>query len=558
MKSTSLALIAASLVLAGAAAPASAADCSPEKILEIRSADEKEVVIDCRLNLDLSARETLTKRLRFIGSAASGSSLRCNGAVLNAKVSIESRAVSSRGVLVKDSYGYQVWDPPTNIALDACRINGYVHVRTGPDYSIPDDFKLELWRSSRDARPGSDHVARMRAGAPSDVRVTNSSIQTDGNAAVYIYQGVKGFQLVNSTIYGTAKSIAIYLDAESANALIKDNVISVAAPRELIAVDTSEGNRIINNRLENLLDRGGVFVFRNCGECHSPLALEQDGDDKICKVGTGNVRHTQPSHNEIINNVYTTGGNNSALKAGIWIGSQGGRPTYCNADSDVAFGSGASDYDHAHHNVVMQNQIIARSLGSSIIDDPWPNAYHNFVSRNLTTDNTVDREAGCFLRTGYSTDFLENDQQAAVIEGKGASACVVKACTDGIRSNVSSCSMTSVPFVATASNTNATASTVAKCPTGMTAVGVTAACDLEHGSITSAELASVDPGKLQVLTPSDQVSDGLCSVGGTSQSKGEVQLRGGPSVKELKATCRERDSDGGDCQIRGTLFCMRK
>ena len=116
------------------------------------------------------------------------------------------------------------------------------------------------------------------------------------------------------------------------------------------------------------------------------------------------------------------------------------------------------------------------------------------------------------------------------------------------------------------------------CPAGTKAVGAVAACDLEDASVTDAELATVPPNMIHVAKLSDHVPSGSCHVAGNTiigrivkQSPSDLlypaqppyvpenavqsPIRGITGRTQVSVGCKEFDENGGDCQIRGRLYC---
>jgi len=83
-------------------------------------------------------------------------------------------------------------------------------------------------------------------------------------------------------------SVAVYLDAESYRNTLQGNSFhadhGAGSQREVLAVDGSSNNLIMSNHFSSL-QYGGIYLYRNCGE-------------------GGTIRHSTPSNNSIINNVF--------------------------------------------------------------------------------------------------------------------------------------------------------------------------------------------------------------------------------------------------------------
>jgi hypothetical protein len=191
--------------------------------------------------------------------------------------------------------------------------------------------------SMSDLKPSSQtqgHTVTAQRAAPTRVELTRLDIRATGSIPVYVGPGVTALTLQGSRLTGRSVSVGLYLDAESRSHLIQDNVFDLATGRELVAVDGSAFNRIIRNRF-NLRGRGGIFLYRNCGE-------------------DGVIRHQTPSDNQITDNVFS--GVNVLRARTVVIGSRNGGRRYCNDDQGFPFGSSADDGDRAERNVVARNR----------------------------------------------------------------------------------------------------------------------------------------------------------------------------------------------------------
>ena len=100
-------------------------------------------------------------------------------------------------------------------------------------------------------------------------------------------------------------------------------------------MDGSGANRIVGNRLA-LHGKGGVFLYRNCGE-------------------DGVIRHQTPSYNQITDNLLTGAG--WLRPRAVVIGSREGGRRYCGDDRGWPFGSSADDGDGATGNLTARNVV---------------------------------------------------------------------------------------------------------------------------------------------------------------------------------------------------------
>lgn len=95
-----------------------------------------------------------------------------------------------------------------------------------------------------------------------------------------------------------------------------------------------------------------------------------------------------------------------------------------------------------------------------------------------------------------------------------------------------------------------------ECPLGTTLRAATAACNLEHGPVTDEQLSSVKRGYLEVVRPSDQVDEGKCWLANNQIERGRSAIAAIAGQRGVSLGCQEHDRNGGDCQIRATLYCQ--
>jgi hypothetical protein len=396
--------------------------CSGEKIEEVlalASRSASSVSINCDLSLE--PNQVVTKRLIFEGPEASGVTTDLNGAILNGGTGTYNEGrdmveVRARETVVRNQEGVlSTYQRPRNITVKNGRIIGSVRVwgmaRNGegdPEYETKLVYDCTSYQPCRWVErvveiPGSNqfkksssmpgHTVRAQMNAPTQIAFDNLTIVGVSRNPLYFAPGVTQSTLMNSEMSGKSNAVAIYLDAESADNVIKNNYIHVATKnhifeqwdRPLIAVDGSRDNKIINNFFSNL-SHGGIYFYRNCGE-------------------GGVIRHSAPSHNQIINNIFYYNkykGDNPSVYLGSrdrggWFQDTFG---FCEDDAGYPFGSSVSDKDYARYNVVMQNQIYKRSLSDMIkTKNPSVN-FPNYIADNETvTVDTVDnaRPAGCYV-----------------------------------------------------------------------------------------------------------------------------------------------------------------
>lgn len=315
--------------------------CSPEKTAEVLAAatpNKRSVRLDC--SLILPPNQVVEKNVELIGEQAGRVVLDCQGSRL------VRREGESDNLSIRSEWRDNGWSRPHGITIRNCRIDGALRI------SGMDD---ERWKQASFVR---DNTAAIQNAAPYDILLENLEINGSSRVPLYLRPGVTGVTLRNSRIGGWSQGPAVYLDAETANNVLVDNVIAVTTPREQLAVDGSAKNLIAGNRFPNPKN-GGIYLYRNCGE-------------------RGMVRHQTPSYNRISGNYFD---NKSArfFRPMIWLSSRNGWRKFCRDDSGYDFGSSADNKDYAEYNEVTGNRFT-RYLGWWTIRDSSKN---NRVQGNI-------------------------------------------------------------------------------------------------------------------------------------------------------------------------------
>ena len=306
--------------------------CPPGFTRQVLASAKAERAITLPCTLSLSAGDTIEKRIIIENSDVR---LYCNGAVLNGG---QGTPNAGKDMLeIRSRRTEEGWRRPENVEIDNCRIVGSVRIHG----MAPNGEGPALRESSR----LTGHVERARAAAPRRVAMRNLFITGTGRIPLYIAPGVSEVSLIDSTVTGVSKSTAIYLDAESTMNVITSNRIAVDTQREIVAIDGSSYNQINNNDFYKL-GRGGIFLYRNCGE-------------------GGTIRHSTPSNNRIVGNRFHYEGGRAA-KPAIYLGSRDGWRTYCSDDGGYNFGSSADNRDFATQNVVTDNEFNGLEGGKPI------------------------------------------------------------------------------------------------------------------------------------------------------------------------------------------------
>lgn len=317
-------LAASLLTMSAAAAPCDAG--ARARLLSPPSPGDETAMLTCSVRLQPGDR--IERRILLEGAAASGVVIDCNGATLGRAepapkfyefaVEIRSR---------RPDPSVERWERPVGVTLRDCTILGNVRV-----WGMGLNGQGEAVRESSH-RLG--HTERAQAAAPAGVRILESRLTALGSIPLYLGPGVTGMTLSGSTLSGKSGSVALYLDAESADNVITGNVFTVETGREAVALDGSARNTIRQNRFA-LGSRGGIHLYRNCGE-------------------GGTVRHQTPSDNVITDNDFRYTG--FLRSATVKVGSRGGWGWNCGEDAGYPFGSSLDDDDHAAGNVVERNRV---------------------------------------------------------------------------------------------------------------------------------------------------------------------------------------------------------
>jgi hypothetical protein len=555
--------------------------CSDDKIREVvepASEGNDSVLIDCDLSLE--SGQKIEKRLIFEGSNATGVDVNCNFATIDGRDTVNSNKdmIEVRSHFDKENEIFnrpfpltlvgsdfdkenEVFTRPSFIRIKDCIIFGSVRVwgmsrANGTPFTVANTglFSITII-PFRISSQSLGHTERARDNAPAHIVFDNLTITGLGRVPLYFSPGVNNSMIINSDIVGKSDSVAIYLDAESYMNTIKNNYIDVKTSREVLAIDGSSFNHIVNNRFSGL-NNGGIYLYRNCGE-------------------EGTVRHATPSHNQIINNTFYYK-KYDGPKPSVYFGYRNGQThaqtvnnwienlfadSYCPDDDGYDFGSSLSDYDYATHNVFMQNQIIKRSLKDMIKTKNKDINKPNFVNYNETvTEDTVVyfRFAGCYVSEGYK-DFILDGETIDVFKDDGQLTCpgFEYTCHDGdlIQSSNSSCEFSEVPFNCKVSGDNGGCERFVFCPSGQRILAAVAACNLEYGDVKDSDLESIPVGNIRVIKTSDNVSSSSCYVGNNTLAKDEKPIVGIDGLYGVVVGCDEFDQNGGDCQNRGVLYC---
>lgn len=306
--------------------PPAARRCTEAEIAALTAAAAEPYALRCQARL--SGRSVLRPVL-IQGAEASGASIDCGGGAIGRPGQAVTTRTPTVAIWSRD-LGGDAFSRPSQVSLANCTVHGAVRIwGMGAGESM-----VSLHAASR--RP--DHTARAQAAAPMDIALSRVTFAGTGSIPLYVGPGVTGVTVSDSRFIGRSVSTAVYLDAESAGNVIRDSSFDLRTGREVIAVDGSARNRIIDNHIA-LNRMGGVFLYRNCGE-------------------DGVIRHQTPSDNRITGNTFTRAA--WLVPRAVVVGSREGNRRYCGDDAGWPFGSSADDGDHATGNVVAGNTVSRR------------------------------------------------------------------------------------------------------------------------------------------------------------------------------------------------------
>ena len=301
--------------------------CSADELRELTAApDPADTPFRLTCRAETRGRPIL-RRVLIEGAEASGAGIDCGGAGVGRPGSRTTTRTPTIAIWSRRIDGaVPAWSRPSDIAIRRCTVNGAIRI-----WGMGSDGRVDDLRNS--SRTTGHTAAAQRAG-PSHIAMTGLSFAATGSIPLYVGPGVTGVTVSGGRFTGRSDSTAIYLDAESAETVIRDVDFNLATPREKIAVDGSARNIIVGNRFA-LGGQGGVFLYRNCGE-------------------DGVIRHQTPSDNVITDNVFT--GASRLRPRTVVVGAREGGRRYCAADRGWPFGSSLDDGDHATGNTVARNR----------------------------------------------------------------------------------------------------------------------------------------------------------------------------------------------------------
>jgi parallel beta-helix repeat protein len=210
----------------------------------------------------------------------------------------------------------------------------------------------------------ADWTQAVQDYAPTNVTLRDLTVRGSGDThQVYMGPGTTYATIRRVNFIGKSKGPSIYLSMETAhNRVLGCNFnAKTGSRREVLSIDGSADNMILNNRFQRCL-WGGIYVYRNSGE-------------------NGVIRHQEPRRNLISRNRFNLSGmmpirvgvdevaTELEVPWGIILGSrQGRRERHNDLDAGYPWGSSASDLDYARDNTVTNNSFKGDWLFRWVLD----------------------------------------------------------------------------------------------------------------------------------------------------------------------------------------------
>jgi hypothetical protein len=281
--------------------------CTADVVKDLLSPPKPgEVVFFLDCSVKLRPTDVITRPIVIAGSAGNGVALDCNGGRIDGRGELSKTEPST--LIIRSRLREGKWDRPEQVTVRNCRILGSAKI-----YGLGDSGNAPAVRVSS-FHPS--HTKRAQAAAPRDVLFEKVEFITDGRLPFYVAPGATNVTLRKSRFSGRTQTVAVYLDAESQLNTIEETVFDISTDkRELIAVDGSANNRIVQNTFHRVRN-GGIFFYRNCGEA-------------------GTIRHQTPHGNIVRDNTFDMNGR----KPAIWLNSRNGNSKFCFSDVEAPFGS---------------------------------------------------------------------------------------------------------------------------------------------------------------------------------------------------------------------------
>lgn len=207
--------------------------------------------------------------------------------------------------------------------------------------------------------------------APQQIKLLNITVEDTAMSAVYVDDYVSDV-LIDGLTSRRAGGTGLYLEHHSRRTTVQNSVFEQngfrqgRGIREGLAIDSSTYNIIKNNVFKGNA-KGGIFLYKNCGEQFS--------------TGQAVLRVDHASHNVIENNRFID------MPTGVWIASRQSRNLSKWDCGDQPMDSSKVYYeDFARYNTVKANQfcgvaqpVIVEDNHNTVVDNRYDSIKQSFV-----------------------------------------------------------------------------------------------------------------------------------------------------------------------------------
>ena len=225
----------------------------------------------------------------------------------------------------------------------------------------------------------------------SDILLDNINIEKSHKSAIFVGHHVQRVTIKNSIIKNTG-TVGIYLEHSSRYNKIIHNTFShevnTKNKREDIAIDSSAHNVIKNNLFKNN-SKGGIFLYKNCGE-------HIDNKKQV-------IRWQHSNYNRIESNLFLN------EKVGIWIASRQSKNLINSNCADISMDKEKRYYqDFADFNEINNNYFY--DVKKPIINEGDSNYIANNKANNKHILLQPDTKRNKYLNLPQQLNIYKNNQ----------------------------------------------------------------------------------------------------------------------------------------------------
>lgn len=233
------------------------------------------------------------------------------------------------------------------------------------------------------------------------VRIIDSVTESNGHTGIYLMPYVQ-FVSIENTVMANNGAVGLYLSHETRynrvlGSTVSGNGFGSASPpvaydfpgaeqelqkkeREGIAIDSSAHNVFSHNDITGNY-RGGVMLYKNCGEDHSaekPSVIRKQHSDYNLFV-----------HNTIAHHTEREGEESGDTGYGIWLAMRQGVSWADCRDPKATTASGEYNHDYANFNTITFNRFENNWTSLQVSDD-----YNNIIGNEFRGPTKYDMHIG--------------------------------------------------------------------------------------------------------------------------------------------------------------------